>query len=117
VSETLPAWQFDWEKAQPRHSAGGFRLVGGNMTIMLGYAVYDEGVLLHAVTKVGDQAPDLWRRFWASHDVAVASAEEMVDDAEHYMFNTLGLRPRPIEDLDLDDFIEHLQARLEGGLH
>jgi len=117
VKESFPPFSFDWEKVPPKHASGGFRLVGGNVTIMLGYAVYDEGVLLHAITKIGDQNPDLWRRYWTSHDVAVASAEELVEDAEYYLFNVLGLRPRPVEDLDLDDFIEHLQARLDGGLH
>lgn len=113
----LPPWAFSWEGKEPEHSAGGFLLVGGNVIVSLGYAVYPQGVLLLATTKIGAQEPLLWRRHWSSKMAAVEAAENLAGDAEAYICETLGLIPRPVEDLDLDDFIQHLSMRLNNELH
>lgn len=117
TQDELPPWAFGWEKDPPLHAATGFLLVGGNVTVNLGYMLYPQGVLLLAFTKIGGQEPTLWRRHWAPKETAVDAAESLAGDAEEYIFGTLGLAPRPIEDLDLDDFIQHLHMRLNNELH
>lgn len=117
MSDDIPPWAFDWERNPPMHKATGFLLVGGNVVVNCGYFLYPQGVLLLAFVQIGDQEPKIWRRHWASKEAAVDAAESLAGDAEEYIMGTLGLAPRPVEDLDLDDFIQHLYMRLNNELH
>lgn len=109
--------QFPWQGETPEHDAHGFRLVGGNVTVLLGYAAYRGGILLYSLVQIGDQQYKPWRRHWASREAAVESAESLAGDAYEYITETLGQRPREIEDLDLDDFVEHVRLRTENAFH
>lgn len=123
VDEVVPPeaqeqpWLFPWETGKPLHFASGFTINGGNVTVRLTYLIYAEGVLLFSTVQIGAQPVQTWRRYWTSHVGAVESAENMCADAHEYITKTWGMRPRGEEDLDLDDFIEHLSARLNNELH
>lgn len=108
---------FPWEGQEKLAPVYGFRLVGGNVTISLTYAVVGSAVMLVAATKIGDQETPIWRHFWSPKSSAVAAAEDLAASAEEYLFETLRLAPRPDEDLDFDDFVEHLRLRLAGEFH
>lgn len=108
--------QFPWETREPTHMASGFKVSGGMLTIHAAYAVYPEGVLLLAYLE-SPQGTIPWRRLWAPKETAVAAAEDLAGVAEHYLVEGLGITPRPLEDLDLDDFVEHLSLRLNNALH
>lgn len=113
----LPSWAFECEREPPQHAIFGFQIQGGNVNLDLGYMIYPLGVVLIATVKIGDSERRVWRRHWASREAAVEMAEQMVYDAEDYLFGTLGLRPRPVEDLDPDHFMHHLDMRLNNGFH
>ncbi len=115
--EDVPPGFFRWERGEPRAAAHGFRIAGGNVVVSLAYAIYDEGILLVAFTQIGAQPPQLWLRRWASHIAALEAAEDLAGRAEEYITETLGLKPRAVEDLDLDDFIQHLDMRLHNEFH
>lgn len=117
MAEELPPPHFPCEKDPPQHLCQGFTLHGGAVDINLAYAVYPLGVVLIATVKVGDLARTIWRRFWTTRESALEAAESLAGDAEEYMFETLGLAPRPVEDLDLDDFLHHLDMCLNNGFH
>lgn len=112
-----PPWAFEWEREPPLHTAAGFLIVGGNVTVNLGYWTYPNAILLLAFTKIGQQEPQLWRRHWTSMEAAVEAAENLAADAEEYITETLGLMPRAVEDLDLDDFVQHVHMRINNELH
>lgn len=109
MSQTFP-----WDSTNPEHIVQGFLIVGGNVTVNLGYVLFPQGVLLFATTKIGAAPPELWRRYWTPRESAVKAAEDLAAWSETYITETLGLSVRPIEDLDLDDFIEHLRLRIEN---
>lgn len=111
-----PPGHFDWEK-EPCTDTYGFRIVGGNVTVMLGYAVFEKGVLLYAHTQIAEQGFKPWRRHWTSRHSAVEAAEMLCSDAYDYITETLNLTPRAVEDLDLEDFLEHLRSRIENAFH
>lgn len=115
--QPLPYWAFECEREPPIAHCSGFILQGGNVAVRFGYVVYPMGVVLMATIQIGDSEIKMWRRFWASRERAVDSALQLVEDAEDYLFGTLGLRPREDEDLDTDDFMHHLDTRLNNGFH
>lgn len=117
TDQVLHPQAFEWETKPPLHSAGGFLMVAGNVWISMGYAVFKEGVLLQSYTRIGDNQPQPWLRHWTSHLAAVEMAELMVCNAEEYLGETLGQAIREVEDLDGDDFIEHLRIRLANEFH
>ena len=106
-----------WEVRAPQHNCSGFMVAAGNVRINCGYAVWPESVLLFAVISVGGGEFIPWRRFWAPHASAVDAAEGLAGDAEHYLIETLGMALREDEDLNLDDYLEHLHLRITNGLN
>jgi hypothetical protein len=112
----LPPIAFPWEGKPPLFTAYGFCLCSANLKIYFTYAVYKEGVLLACTERIGDNEPSLWRRHWTSIEAAVEAAEVLVGDAEDYI-EMYRLPVRPYEDLDGDDFIQHLHMRLNNELH
>lgn len=116
VNKTLDKGLFPWELKEPLHAAAGFTMSCGNLKLFFAYALYAEGVLLLCYEKIGDAGATPWRRHWTSIEAAVDAAENLVGDAEEYV-ETLGGHTRPVEDLDVDDFIQHLHMRLNNELH
>lgn len=104
------------EGKEPLYSAYGFTLGGVLFKLYLGYALYEEGVLLYCTEKYSSQQREVWRRHWTSFDAALEAAESLAADAEEY-FESLGIVARPVEDLDFDDFLFHLESRLTNAFH
>lgn len=95
----------------------GFCQAAGPLKIVLGYSVYSHGgIMLFAMEQMFANAPVLWRRFWVTRESAVSQAGSLCDDAAQYL-DTVSPRWRPAEDLDFDDFTEHLRAFIEGSMH
>jgi hypothetical protein len=107
-------WMWPWETKPPLNVAAGFNLTGGNVTVSIAYAEYPSAIMFLVHTKIANQEPVLWRRFWSPKMSAVEAAENLTCEAEDYLLETLGLRPRETEDLDFDDFIEHLRLRVNN---
>jgi hypothetical protein len=101
---------------EPETAVYGFTLAAGNLVIRLGHVIKEDGVVLFATTQIADAAPMMWRQFTSPRHAAVDAAERLVEDAEEYAEATGGLI-RPSEDLDFDDFVEHLSRTLEGDLN
>lgn len=116
-AQVLPTTAFPWESEVPLHQATGFVLSGGAVEIRPMYFVYTKAILLVATVRIGGLDPSIWRRHWTSYEGAVDAAERLVDDAFDYLTETLGLRPRDTEDLDIDDFVRHLHLRLNNGFN
>lgn len=110
------ARKFPWEEQEPAHAASGFKVSGAMLTIHVAYAVFPQAVLLVSYLET-PQGVSPWRRVWAPKASAVEAAENLAGAAEQYLTADLGITPRPVEDLDLDDFIEHLSLRLTNALH
>lgn len=108
---------FPWESKPPLHTAVGFLISGGAVTVNLGYQVYPGAIRLMAFIRIGGMEPQLWRQHWTSKMAAVEAAENLAADAEEYITETLGLTPRQVEDLDLDDFVQHVHMRVHNELH
>lgn len=94
----------------------GFTLAAGNLVIRLGYKVEGNLVTLFATTQVASNPPQMWRQFQAPKASAVEAAHNLAGEACDYAESTGGLI-RPYEDLDLDDFIEHLTLTVQGEMN
>jgi len=106
-----------FEGHEPTGIATGFCQQAGPLKITLGYATYShEGLMLFAVENWGANPSQPWRRFWVPRETAVAAAQELCDDAAQYL-NMVTTHWRPTEDLDFDDFVEHIRAFVEGSMH
>ena len=108
--------QFSWENEAPVGHTLCFKLTAGTLKFELGYVMYKAGVLLLCTEKIGEQSATLWRRHWVSKEAAVRSAENLITETGDYI-DMLGLRERPYEDLDVDDFLEHLRLNVAGLFH
>lgn len=108
---------FAWQRQEPLHTCMGFILNGGTVSINCGYSIYPGAVLLMAFVKIADTETKCWRYFWTSTEAAVSEAEKLVDDAYEYLCGALGCRPREEENLNLDDFMHHLDMRINNGFH
>jgi hypothetical protein len=110
-------WDSEGSGIDPMYVCGGFKLVAGNVVISFTYVVYWEAVLLGVHIQIGSGPPEMWRKVWAPWGNAVRTAETLVEDAEDYLMGDLKLRPRSVEDLNTDDFLEHLSLRLQSRLN
>ena len=99
-----------WAAQTPRHTSVGFKAQCGSQLIELGYTLYEQHVLLFATH---DGA--LWRRYWVEHYDALDAANNLAAEAELHL--TLGDGNLKSCDLGLEDFVEHLDACLEGSFH
>lgn len=116
-AETPPGL-YPWELQHPTHPLVFFVATGGQVEVRLGYAVYGRAILLVAIVKTPGTEAQLWRRHWASSESALRSAENLCAEAEEYLTETLGWKSlRPAEDLDYEDFLDHLKARLNNDFH
>jgi hypothetical protein len=98
--------------------AGGFKAGIGVWEVILNYYVHRQGVLLAAIINPPAAPPRVWLRHWTSHVEAVRSAENIAAEAEAYLSQISGGAPlRETEDLDYEDFIEHLRVRLNNEFH
>lgn len=104
-----------WESRKPQHDCGGFKLVAGLLELEAGYADFGGPVLLYIIETINGTRR-IWRRVWTHRTVAHEEAEGLVGDAEEYV-ESLQLIARPVEDLDLDDYIQHITERYQNGLH
>lgn len=100
----------------PESAVYGFTLAAGNLVIRLGHVVKPNYVALFATTQIADAEPMMWRQFTCPRSSAVEAAERLAGDAEEYATATRGLI-RPTEDLDFDDFVEHLALTISGELN
>lgn len=91
-------------------------MAAGNLVIRLGYRDSGSLITLFATTQVGPNPPTVWRQFDAPRGSAVGAAWRLMQDAVTYAQSTGGLI-RTSEDLDFDDFIGHLSAKIQGELH
>lgn len=112
----LPPGVFPWEARQPQHFVFGFKQAVGNVEVALGYAVWPEAIKLFAFLKFGAVEPTIWRQHWTSYGSALDAAENLTAEAEAYL-ETFNMPFRPAEDLDYDDYLEHLSARINKELH
>lgn len=99
-----------WADKTPRHVSVGFKAVSGCETFDLGYAVYDRNVLLFAT-----QNNDPWRRYWVDRSEALDAANHLAEEVETHLDLSGGCQHT--HDLSLEDFVEHLGARLDNAMH
>lgn len=97
--------------------ATGFCQQAAYLKITLGYAAKSTGpISLFAVEQHGAGPHQPWRKFQVSREAALRAAEELCADAAQYL-DMVSHKWRPSEDLDFDDFQEHLKAYLENSMH
>ena len=99
-----------------QHFAGGFRIAAGHLKLIFGYGIRHNGTITIVVLEVLAGVTSVWREVHTTRDAAVECAESLCADAQEYIDNCQ-FPQRPYEDLDLDDFIEHLHMRLNHELH
>lgn len=98
--------------------AGWFKGAAGFLEVHVAYFVHEGGVLLTAVIVPPQAPPRQWLRHWSSHIEAARSAENLVAEAEAYLRQmTHGMPMRETEDLDYQDFIDHLRTRMCNEFH
>lgn len=101
----------------PVSDCAGFKATVGNFTVVLGYAVHTNNmVLLYAYEVIGPSPPRVWRSFWTTRENAADMAALLADDVEEYL-DALGPVRRTSEDLDLDDYVFHIESRMNNGFH
>lgn len=87
------------------------------LKITLGYMTFPHsGLMLLAMEQWVDRPPTIWRKLWVTRSGAVRAAERLRDDATKYL-DMVTTKWRPTEDLNFDDFLEHLRLHVEGGMH
>jgi hypothetical protein len=106
---------FPWEERSPLFDTSGFRCVTGTLEVSAGYADFGGPVLLYVIEDISG-TKRVWRRVWTTREAAADQAESLVADIEDYI-ETIPATPRPVEDLSLDDFIQHITERYTHGLH
>jgi hypothetical protein len=97
--------------------SAGFCQQAAYLKISLYYGVMpDSSIALFAMEQMGTGPPQLWRKFLAPRHAAVRAAQGLCADAALYL-DGVSSAWRPSEDLDFDDFIEHIRLHVEGGMH
>lgn len=98
--------------------AGPFKGAAGFVEVHLFYWVHARGVLLAAVIHPPGSPRVMWRRHWVSHIEAVRAAANLASEAEDYLRQiTKGQPMREVEDLDWDDYVDHLMTRINKEFH
>jgi len=93
----------------------GFRAKAANLELILGYALHRNGLVeLYCSERIGTQSPTVWRNFMTTRTSALDAAECLCADVEEYLDQVRSPR-RPSEDLDLDDFLEHLGLAINNN--
>lgn len=112
--DTVPRTEADlpWDQQIPVTTCFGFCSKTHNIKLMVGYSIYANGMYrLYAYEQIGGQALQLWRTFLVSPEAAVESAETLCDECEDYL-DTFSLMRRPDEDLNFDDYIQHIELQV-----
>jgi hypothetical protein len=79
------------------------------------YFVHERGVLLIARIQQPNGEIRPWLRHWTSHIEAVRAAESLIGEAVAYLQQmTNGHAMRETENLDYDDFIDHITIRMNN---
>lgn len=99
-----------WADKAPRHISVGFKAVSECETFDLGYAVYEQDVLLFA-----DQNNAPWRRYWVDRSEALDAANHLAEEVETHLDLSGG--HQHTHGFNLEDFVEHLGARLDNTMH
>lgn len=95
-----------------------FKAASGFLEVRVSYWVHERGILLCAVIEPPNNAPyKVWRRYWTSHVGALREAESLCGEIVEYLTSMTRSPLRETEDLDLDDFLEHLKTRLDNNFH
>ncbi len=102
---------------KPDAEVYGFRISSATVQVWLGYRVYGNRVELFAATQVAGTPPVNWRNFTTTRQQALREAEILCDDAEAYLVVGLNQTLKPVEDLDFDDFLNHLELSLKNAMH
>lgn len=106
-----------WEGGEVQTNCWGFTAKASNLLLTLGYATYGNGVvLLYVREQIGPAPPATWRAIWTTRECAVELAEALCSDVEDYL-NSLRMPWRPVEDLEMEDYLEHMTLRLSGQFH
>lgn len=105
---------FEWEGRPPDSACSGFRLSSGGLSFTFGYAIWSGAVLLYCIQQIRPNPPTICRRFWTSKEAACDAAEDLVG-AIYEFADSAGINVSMEEDLNVDDFIEHLHLRLENA--
>ena len=113
MNEPTPLGAFPWESRAAAHTAIGFRLGGPTVEVILGYSDYGKQLLLMSFIHVLNNPLTSWRSIWVTRESAVEQADMLAGEAEAYI-EDLGITVRPTENLDYDDFVEHIRLRVEG---
>ncbi len=101
---------------EPLKLTHGFKAKAGHCLINLGYTIRPSGIVtLFAFIKFGTMDYEPWREFQCGAESAVSQAMAMARDAIAFL-GTQG-PAREVEDLDFDDFIQHLSANINKELH
>lgn len=101
----------------PDAAGYGFRMASATVAVSPYYEIFGNRVVLGAWIYVAGAPPAQWRRFETPRESAIDQAIELCLDIEEYLVDGLNQVPRPVEDLDLDDFIDHLEMRLTNAMH
>ena len=105
------------DEQEPVNITAGFCQQASLLKITLGYATYKHSAIrLFAMEQIGPHPPQVWRTFWVSRESALDAADGLCADASQYL-DMASPKWRPSEDLDFDDFREHLKAFLENSMH
>jgi hypothetical protein len=108
--------ELPWESEPPIANVFGFKSAVGPITVSLGYAMYPGAVLLYSHLTTPPSPPQLWRYHWTSKEEALRMAESLCAESDEYL-SRFNWPRREVEDLDFEDFLEHLSARLNNELH
>lgn len=111
VVELVPP-EVPWDQKLPGVCCHGFMSKTHNLRLILGYNVYANGMYrLYAYEQIGTQPSQLWRSFLASPEAVVEAAENLCAECDDYL-DTFSMMRRPDEDLNFDDFIQHIELRV-----
>lgn len=99
---------------QPEACAGFCLNVSGAHTLYAAYSITGNEVVLAAQHQIAGAPPAIWLLLSTPRSSAVEQARWMVEQMRLFA-KRLGGPVRPVEALSLDDFVEHLRLKLEGG--
>lgn len=94
-----------------------FRLGGVSLVAVVGYLIKGEQVEMFATLVPGVGSPVAWRHFFTPKSSALDEAAQLCADVEEYVIGELGIKVRDVEDLDFDDFLEHLELNINHAFH
>lgn len=113
--EHLLAYEDPGEMLSPQ--SAWFKAAAGFVEVRVSYWMHERGILLCAVIEPPNAPYRVWRRYWTSYEGALREAESLCGEVCDYLTNLTKTQMREVEDLDLDDFLEHLKTRINNEFH